>query len=243
MAENSAPSQWQWLGWDGARTRDPGASELELVTASEIPPPGSSCEPAAQTETVSQLPSWMPTIPFLTAVLAGPSLLGVHFSTRSAVAPLAQEPTASSTLDVEAGREDEFEEEAADAAEQCWEEGEASVRPLEGKLNLADYPARKRSQEDMLPLTVEKRMMELKQRMWGEVQGGFERKAWKESFSSLAQNHDARVTRANQRCCPTEALNVLVSVCVTVCVMLGRSCLLHLSSDERGYTQKYRVLF
>ena len=226
MAENSQwPLAWlpgwdgartqPWLGWDGARTRDPGASELEST-------------------------SWMPAISSLTAVLARASY-GVHYSTRSALAPLAQEPPVSSTLDVEAGREDELEQEAVDAAEKHWEEGEESVRPLQGKLSLADYPARKRSQEDMLPLTVEKRMMELKQKMWGEVQGGLFRQAWKESFASQAQqNHDARVTRANQRCCPTEALNALVSVCVTVFVLLCRLCLLHLSCDERGYAQKYR---
>ena len=236
----------QWLSWGSAWTRNPGASELEsTVTAPEILSPCSEAEPAAQADTVSGLSSWIPTIPFLTAGLAGPSPLGVHFSTRSALAPLAQEPTASSTLDLEAGREDELEGEAAVAAErppstQCWEEGEESVRPLEGKLNLADYPARKRSQEEMLPLTVEKRMKQLKQK-WGEVQGGFERKAWKQNFSSLAQqNHGARMTRAANLLFSPHAFNALVSVCVSLCVLLGRSCSLNLSCDERRYSQKYR---
>jgi hypothetical protein len=60
-------------------------------------------------------PRWMTVIPGLAAVLAGPTR--VHSSTFSALAPLAEEPTASSTLDVEGDKL-----EAAVAAEQAGSE-------------------------------------------------------------------------------------------------------------------------
>ena len=190
----AAPSQWQWLtlgGWGGA----PAAADPHAAAG----PPR---------------PDWMSTLPGL-SILAGTP--GVHFSARSgapAPGPQAEEPAVSTTLDVECGslkEEDELlgaedEGQAAPPSETvCLSDGD-------GKPTLADYPARKRSREDeRLPLTVEKGMLEIKRLLWGTAHGGMERRQWKNVFASEAQrHHDDRVQRANQRCCPTEAMNALV---------------------------------
>ena len=207
----AAPSPWQWLTLAGWSARSAESS------------PG------------LPRPDWMPTLPGM-SVLAGTP--GVHFSARSS-APQAEEPAASSTLDVEAGSpgeeadseqlggEDEGQATShRDSAPSDSEAGRLSEGPGDSKPTLADYPARKRSHEDRrLPLTVEKSMLEIKHTLWGAAShGGMEQKEWKKHFASKAlRHHEDRLQRAKQRCCPTEAMNALVQrMFLRACTLLLR---------------------